>query len=79
HDPSLTDDEIDLICGVYHVGTGSCLTTTDQSWWPEPSTWARSAMNVGWWSPYCERWFPATQLPVESSKFLIVQNENCIT
>ncbi|KAK6977380.1 hypothetical protein R3P38DRAFT_3473342 [Favolaschia claudopus] len=63
-DDELTDKEIDLICGVYHISTGqtdstalSGQQTTARSWWPRPSAMANSGLNVGWWTPMCEQWF----------------------
>ena len=29
----------------------------DLSWWPKVSTWEASNLNVGCWTPLCERWF----------------------
>ncbi|KAJ7823324.1 hypothetical protein B0H14DRAFT_2370220 [Mycena olivaceomarginata] len=60
-DDYLTDQEIDLICGVYHISTGkkqaSIFCTTARSWWPRPSAMEQSGLNVGWWTPLCEQWF----------------------
>ncbi|KAF8205158.1 hypothetical protein K438DRAFT_1579816 [Mycena galopus ATCC 62051] len=54
----LTPHEIDLLCGVYHVGTGE---DTDQasivSWWPKPAAWARGGLDGAWWTPQCENDF----------------------
>ncbi|KAJ7818845.1 hypothetical protein B0H14DRAFT_2601028 [Mycena olivaceomarginata] len=54
-DDYLTDQEIDLICGVYHISTGqrnpgalSGEQTTARSWWPRPSAMEQSGLNVGW-------------------------------
>jgi hypothetical protein len=30
--------------------------TTDISWWPKPSIWESSGLNVGFWSSDCETW-----------------------
>ncbi|KAJ7694637.1 hypothetical protein B0H17DRAFT_931626 [Mycena rosella] len=57
---ALTDQEIDLICGVYEVATGANdddPQTTKVSWWPKPHVFLHSGMNTGWWSPDCERWY----------------------
>ncbi|KAF8145071.1 hypothetical protein K438DRAFT_1475847, partial [Mycena galopus ATCC 62051] len=57
-DETLTDDEIDVICGVYHVATGGDLAyITSRSWWPRPPAFAKSALNVGWWTPACEHFY----------------------
>ncbi|KAJ7799005.1 hypothetical protein B0H13DRAFT_2391343 [Mycena leptocephala] len=66
HD-KLSDHEIDLLCGVYHVSTGlkqggqghiSAKSDTEQtsivSWWPKPSAWARGSLDLAWWTPQCE-------------------------
>ncbi|KAJ7448371.1 hypothetical protein FB451DRAFT_1187792 [Mycena latifolia] len=52
----LSDHEVDLLCGVYHVATGQ--KNTDQtgivSWWPKPSAWARGSLDGAGWTPQCE-------------------------
>jgi hypothetical protein len=45
-----TDD----ITGQSH---GTYRQTADISWWPKPSAWAGSGLNVGYWSRDCEGWF----------------------
>ncbi|KAJ6484901.1 hypothetical protein C8R45DRAFT_931335 [Mycena sanguinolenta] len=62
-DDALTDQEIDLICGVYEIATGRVSKIDDEkqttrvSWWPKPHAFELSGLNTGWWSPDCERWF----------------------
>ncbi|KAF8179797.1 hypothetical protein K438DRAFT_1511267, partial [Mycena galopus ATCC 62051] len=58
-DDLLTAEELDLICGVYHVATGelSRFSTTIISWWPRPAYFEKSGLNVGWWSPACEDFY----------------------
>ncbi|KAF7372360.1 hypothetical protein MVEN_00096300 [Mycena venus] len=63
-DDQLTADELDLICGVYHVATGQTdpngvenQQTTTISWWPRPVYFEKSGLNVGWWSPACEAFY----------------------
>ncbi|KAF8234610.1 hypothetical protein L208DRAFT_1260904 [Tricholoma matsutake] len=60
-DDQLTEDEMDIICGVYRVDTGQHefggRQTSDVSWWPKPSIWETSGLCVGYWSNDCERWF----------------------
>ncbi|KAF9455238.1 hypothetical protein BDZ94DRAFT_1139040, partial [Collybia nuda] len=60
-DDRLTEDEADKICGVYKVATGQyergIPQTTDLSWWPKPSIWSGSGLNVGYWSEDCEKWY----------------------
>ncbi|KAJ7171904.1 hypothetical protein B0H12DRAFT_1040615 [Mycena haematopus] len=60
----LTDDEVDVICGVYHVATGqrdpssaNNRQITSRSWWPRPPAFSKSALNVGWWTPACEHFY----------------------
>jgi hypothetical protein len=31
--------------------------TRDISWWPKPSAWEISGLNIGFWSADCEAWF----------------------
>ncbi|KAJ6529979.1 hypothetical protein B0H10DRAFT_1862057 [Mycena sp. CBHHK59/15] len=57
-DDQLTEEELDLICGVYHTATGEpffILMTV--SWWPKPPAFTLSRLNVGWWTPACESWY----------------------
>ncbi|KAJ7765144.1 hypothetical protein B0H14DRAFT_3510234 [Mycena olivaceomarginata] len=66
------DHEIDLLCGVYHIGTGQKKgkgqekADTDQasivSWWPKPNAWARGNLDGSWWTPQCENKFFAKRL-----------------
>jgi hypothetical protein len=55
-DDALSEDELDLICGVYKVQTQH-NQTSDSSWWPKHSVWMASGLNVGYWSVGCETWF----------------------
>ncbi|KAJ7030676.1 hypothetical protein C8F04DRAFT_894880, partial [Mycena alexandri] len=49
----LSDREIDLVCGVYHLGTG-IEQTSAVSWWPRPNAWDRGSLVASWWTPQCE-------------------------
>ncbi|KAF7359214.1 hypothetical protein MSAN_01263500 [Mycena sanguinolenta] len=68
---TLTEHEIDLICGVYYVKTGvrkKVETGAEQtmllSFWPKPNSWARGNLDPGWWSAECEGVVSKTALPV---------------
>jgi len=37
------------------IGQGTQVS--ELSWWPKPSAWQLSGLNVGYWSPACEDWF----------------------
>ncbi|KAJ6470625.1 hypothetical protein C8R47DRAFT_756669 [Mycena vitilis] len=46
------------------VSSSEHVMATDQdgqqkvvSWWPKPSKFSSSGLNIGWWPPDCERWF----------------------
>ena len=75
-DDGLSEDELDLISGVYKVFTGKFLQCINismilipgdrkgkgvqeshLSWWPKHSIWARSGLDMGYWSESSERWF----------------------
>jgi hypothetical protein len=56
-DDALSEDELNLICGVYRVRTKFSNQASDSSWWPKHSIWMASNMNVGYWSVGCETWF----------------------
>ncbi|KAJ6579919.1 hypothetical protein B0H10DRAFT_1835021 [Mycena sp. CBHHK59/15] len=56
-DNQLTEEELDLICGVYHIATVGGRQVMTVSWWPKPSAFTLSGLNVGWWTPECESWY----------------------
>ncbi|KAF8147047.1 hypothetical protein K438DRAFT_1501848, partial [Mycena galopus ATCC 62051] len=68
---SLTEHEIDLICGVYYVATGTdagAAQTKLLSWWPKPHSWKAGNLDPGWWSPACEAWFQQRLRRLEDGK-----------
>jgi hypothetical protein len=83
-DDDLTEAEMDLICGVYHVDTsksekhhidvtltcllGTANQTSDLSWWPKQSTFLKSGLWPGYWSPSCEDWFQHRHDSITSGK-----------
>ncbi|KAJ7106728.1 hypothetical protein C8R44DRAFT_885992 [Mycena epipterygia] len=86
----LSDHEIDLLCGVYHVGTGQKKyvagkgTDVEQvdaeqtaliSWWPKPSAWARGSLNGAWWTPQCEEDFFQKRLGHFANKVFLPQTQ----
>ncbi|KAG0703296.1 hypothetical protein DFH29DRAFT_791366, partial [Suillus ampliporus] len=58
-DDTLTDDEVDLICGIYYVAAkgGREDQWTTLSWWPRPSLFEKGGMWTGYWNASCESWF----------------------
>ena len=46
----------DELCCAY-CGTGKGHQTKDLSWFPKITTWDGSGIDVGCWTPMCERWF----------------------
>ncbi|KAF8219506.1 hypothetical protein L208DRAFT_1138156, partial [Tricholoma matsutake] len=60
-DDGLSEDELDLISGVYKVFTGNhkgkSVQESHLSWWPKHSIWAKSGLDMGYWSESSERWF----------------------
>ncbi|KAJ6529249.1 hypothetical protein B0H19DRAFT_866381, partial [Mycena capillaripes] len=53
----LTEEEIDIICGVYVVETADGQQLKYISWWPTPLAFGSSGLSTGWWNANCERWF----------------------
>ncbi|KAF8149263.1 hypothetical protein K438DRAFT_1490674, partial [Mycena galopus ATCC 62051] len=60
---SLTEHEIDLICGVYYVATDKAAFL-----WPKPHSWKAGNLDPGWWSPACEAWFQRRLRRLEDGK-----------
>ncbi|KAK0483109.1 hypothetical protein EDD18DRAFT_1084331 [Armillaria luteobubalina] len=70
-DEKLTDDQIDIICGVYKVewdedksqiqkksqADHRVQLTEDVSWFPKPTAWKRCGLDVGFWSADAESWY----------------------
>ncbi|KAG2366246.1 hypothetical protein BDR07DRAFT_1274922 [Suillus spraguei] len=56
-DDILTDDEVDLICGVYHVAVDGRNQWTTLSWWPRPNVFDKCSLWTGYWNTSCESWF----------------------
>ncbi|KAL0580168.1 hypothetical protein V5O48_001827 [Marasmius crinis-equi] len=60
----LTDEESDLICGIYYCPTNNtedwgnpAYLNTHRSWYPRLGAFRSSSLNVGYWSRDCERWY----------------------
>ncbi|KAF8239155.1 hypothetical protein L208DRAFT_1239390, partial [Tricholoma matsutake] len=56
-DDELSEDELNLICSIYKVFTGSGKQDSHQSWWPKPNAWEKCSLNIGQWTDKCETWF----------------------
>ncbi|KAJ3507459.1 hypothetical protein NLJ89_g6294 [Agrocybe chaxingu] len=54
-DDTLSEAELDLICGTYLIPSskGAALV----SWFPRPNAWASSGLDVHQWTVECEDWF----------------------
>jgi hypothetical protein len=51
-----------------HSGAGKGDRRKDLSWWPNVTTWERSGINIGCWTPMCERWFRRRLAAVRESQ-----------
>jgi hypothetical protein len=57
-DDTLSEEEMDLICGKYVMYTGKTTKqVTYKWWWPPHSTWITGSYYVGYWTEQCERWY----------------------
>ncbi|KAF8222568.1 hypothetical protein L208DRAFT_1088800, partial [Tricholoma matsutake] len=56
-DDELSEDELNLICGIYKVFTGSGKQDSHQSWWPKPNAWEKCSLNIGQWTDKYKTWF----------------------
>ncbi|KAL0569649.1 hypothetical protein V5O48_012311 [Marasmius crinis-equi] len=69
-DDRLTEEEVNLICGVYEVATGPILPngtyqTAELSWFPKPGAWKVSGLNCGYWSRDAELWYQKRLAQIE--------------
>ncbi|KAI0691139.1 hypothetical protein C8T65DRAFT_587394, partial [Cerioporus squamosus] len=57
-DDGLSEEELDVVSGVYKVYTDQLNQTADVSWWPKHKHWVRNAgQNTGIWTGWNEKWF----------------------
>ncbi|PBK59503.1 hypothetical protein ARMSODRAFT_899183 [Armillaria solidipes] len=58
-DEMLTEDQIDIICGVYKKAESDRRgqLTEHVSWFPKPTAWKGSGLDVGFWSADDESWY----------------------
>ncbi|PBK61852.1 hypothetical protein ARMSODRAFT_863277, partial [Armillaria solidipes] len=58
-DEMLTKDQIDIICGVYKKAESDRRgqLTEHVSWFPKPTAWKGSGLDVGFWSADDESWY----------------------
>ncbi|KAG2336059.1 hypothetical protein BDR05DRAFT_835490, partial [Suillus weaverae] len=54
---TLSEHEIEILCGLYYVDTDRRAQTTTLAWWPSPQLWRTSGMDIGYWSLSCEHVF----------------------
>ncbi|KAK7684320.1 hypothetical protein QCA50_012644 [Cerrena zonata] len=54
---SLSPSEIEMIVGAYTDYNDRQKQLTTYTWWPTPTIWNSSGLNVGYWTRGCEVWF----------------------
>ncbi len=57
---SLSESQMDVICGVYKVynwSSNGYSLTQDISWFPKDGSFKQSALNVGFWTADTEQWY----------------------
>ncbi|KAG2083676.1 uncharacterized protein F5147DRAFT_529749, partial [Suillus discolor] len=54
---TLTDHEIEILCGIYYVDTDRRTQTTTLVWWPMPQLWDSSGLDTGYWNLSCKQMF----------------------
>ncbi|KAF8870299.1 hypothetical protein BD779DRAFT_1409379, partial [Infundibulicybe gibba] len=65
-DQLLSEEDEDIICGVYYIYTGIKDQVSDSSWWPKMYTWKKSGYNVGYWSTDCENFYQRRLKEIQS-------------
>ncbi|KAI0340229.1 hypothetical protein BDW22DRAFT_1300863, partial [Trametopsis cervina] len=55
-DDTLTEHELDVICGVYRYAHNAKFGSSDMSWWPKHNTWIGSGLSIGYWTDRDEQW-----------------------
>ncbi|KAH8109497.1 hypothetical protein DFH11DRAFT_1515525, partial [Phellopilus nigrolimitatus] len=69
-DDYLSEDELNFLCGDYHIHSGGCKENrfTHASWWPSPRAWENCGIYPGYWSPACETWFQNRLLKIRNNE-----------
>lgn len=59
YDDKLTDQELDMICGMHDLETGRSNQIAKVSWWPSAATWGSTAngLNRHYWTDQNEEWY----------------------
>ncbi|KAJ7202402.1 hypothetical protein GGX14DRAFT_370557 [Mycena pura] len=70
----LTQEEEDLVLGVYCIEMSTGHQEKRVSWWPQAGAFFSSGMNVGWWTPDCERWFQGILREMAENKAVVLNN-----
>ncbi|PBK58326.1 hypothetical protein ARMSODRAFT_851513, partial [Armillaria solidipes] len=55
-DEMLTDDQMDVICGVYKTERVT-IEAEHVSWFPKDASWRGSSLNGGFWSSDAQSWY----------------------
>ncbi|KAJ7587966.1 hypothetical protein C8J56DRAFT_63060 [Mycena floridula] len=69
---TLSQDDINAICGVYRVRTnlvGGGYPFAHQSWFPRPLQWQKSTFNVGFWCEFAEIWYQGVLQKIREGTF----------
>jgi hypothetical protein len=57
-DDFITENDVDIVSGVYRVATSKCgASTSDLSWWPKYGTWMRTGFFTDQWAPNAESFY----------------------
>ncbi|GJF00027.1 hypothetical protein PsYK624_163040 [Phanerochaete sordida] len=69
-DDTLTENEVDVICGVTRIFThwSEHSNVKIVSWWPTPKLWKRSGQDVGYWTAQNETWFQNRLTDIRAGK-----------
>ncbi|KAK7031254.1 hypothetical protein VNI00_013505 [Paramarasmius palmivorus] len=77
-DDQLTEEELDLICGLYDVEVERKKDGTFQlckkSWWPKPTSWKNTGFSLGHWSPDAEAWYKERLKAIKSGAAKLYTN-----
>ncbi|KAI0083657.1 hypothetical protein BDY19DRAFT_868677, partial [Irpex rosettiformis] len=68
-DDTLTQHQLDVICGVYRVLGSNVSEVAYHSWWPSSSTWNSCGLSTDCWTEHNERWFLGHLRKILSGEF----------
>ena len=70
-DDFITENDLNIISGVYRVHTCQNGPSSDLSWWPKHGTWMRTGLFADQWTPEAESFYDGQVKAMEQKRWLL--------